>query len=76
VPRKKVSNQYDEVDRHDQNSTNDEKEVELQKSPEEDQHGHKTKEGQIERTSLNCSIEGDQAIRRLHEFIVSIWHVA
>src|SRR5262245_36923536 len=37
-------NQYDEVDRNDQNSTDDEKEIELQKSPEEDQHWYETDE--------------------------------
>jgi hypothetical protein len=74
APRKKVSNQYDEVDRNDQNSTDDEKEIELQKSPEEDQHWYETEERQIKRRSLNSSIESDQAIRCLNEFIVGIRH--
>ena len=41
MPGKNVSNENDEIDRYEQKNTDDEKEIKPEKSPHEDQYGHK-----------------------------------
>ena len=74
MPRKKVSNQNDDVNRDDKNNTDYKEELKLHDRPEENQHRHDANQGQVKRVAFEVPIEYKQVICRLNECIVGIGH--
>ncbi len=55
MPRKKVSNQNDDVNRDDKNNTDYKEELKLHDRPEENQHRHDANQGQVKRVASRGS---------------------
>jgi hypothetical protein len=74
MPRKKVSDQYDQVSRDDEEHTDDKEEIKPQKSPKVDKRWHDANRRQVERVPFDAPIESNQVICGLNECILGVRH--